>query len=585
MQGGISMKVQTILKTFMFFFAFFFALNIINASTEYVVFLDAVNIRTGPGTNYSRIKLGLVGSTYNLKSSKIIADENNNGSCDAGWYNIDADGENGYICSTYVRAFIDGAEEKTEPTSTCEADLKAAGFPASYWQGLCSLKSKYPNWQFKALNTRLDFATAVDKFTSCGSSLLSNPNSAWLDKSCTYKEGSFVTVNQSGVAYYLDPRNFLNENYIFQFESNKYNSNLENIYPTITKSIIEGTSFYKYHQGLGNDLAEYISQAGKETDTNPAHLASRMYQELGTGTTLKNLYQGTFNDYIRGTYYDFRGYYNFYNIGVTGYCVTQGMGSTYCGLNKAKSMGWNSVYNAVKGGGSFLRSDYIGAGQYTAYLERFNVVPTDATKMYIHYYMANLQAPSSEANKSYQAYKKANLLNSAFEFYIPVYNNMDGTIENNSSGAVGGENFSEPTSTSINSVITSAGFRLSGNNILGINPNTSSNTIKNNLEAISGSNTVTISGTSSGIIATGSTITIKNSEETKSFTVVIKGDTSGDGKINALDLLQVQKNILGNYNLKAPNSTAGDTSGDGKINALDLLQIQKNILGTNLIEQ
>ncbi|MDE6292140.1 MAG: dockerin type I repeat-containing protein, partial [Bacilli bacterium] len=61
---------------------------------------------------------------------------------------------------------------------------------------------------------------------------------------------------------------------------------------------------------------------------------------------------------------------------------------------------------------------------------------------------------------------------------------------------------------------------------------------------------------------------------------VIYGDVSGDGKVNALDLLQVQKSILGSYDLTKEQRRAGDTSGDGKVNALDLLQMQKSILGS-----
>ena len=54
---------------------------------------------------------------------------------------------------------------------------------------------------------------------------------------------------------------------------------------------------------------------------------------------------------------------------------------------------------------------------------------------------------------------------------------------------------------------------------------------------------------------------------------------SGDGKVNALDLLQMQKSILGQKSLNGSYSQAADVSGDGKVNALDLLQVQKNILG------
>jgi len=86
-------------------------------------------------------------------------------------------------------------------------------------------------------------------------------------------------------------------------------------------------------------------------------------------------------------------------------------------------------------------------------------------------------------------------------------------------------------------------------------------------------------------VATGDKVIINNQSETETLEIVIKGDTSGDGVINALDLLQVQKNILGTYILTGAYLEAADTSKDNQVNALDLLQIQKNILGTFAIEQ
>ena len=80
-------------------------------------------------------------------------------------------------------------------------------------------------------------------------------------------------------------------------------------------------------------------------------------------------------------------------------------------------------------------------------------------------------------------------------------------------------------------------------------------------------------------------VKINNKNGSEILQVVISGDTSGDGIINALDLLQVQKYILGTYTLSGVYKEAGDTSGDGIINALDLLQVQKDILGTYKIVQ
>ncbi len=593
------MKKSLVVLFFSFVFVFFCLTLNVYAAGEYVVFLDTNNIRTGPSTDYSRLGTENVGSTYYLISSSIVRDEKQNGSCDAGWYQINYEGNTGYVCSEYVSAILTPEEETAEPTTACEVQMKEAGFPASYWDSLCTLKEAHPNWQFNAVQTGLDFATAVDRFTSCGDSLLQTSNSAWIDTSCSYTEGGFVSVNQEAVAYYLDPRNFLTERYVFQFEDNRYNSALESHYADIARVIVDSADFYKYHYNLGYDISKDIAEGGKTYNVSPTHLASRMYQELGTGTRLQNLYKGIFAGEISyapvnedGThYYDFRGYYNFYNIGVTGSCVNGGGGATYCGLTLARNYGWNSVNRAIVGGSQFVYSNYISAGQYTSYLERFNVVPTNSSSLYIHYYMANMQAPSSEASTAYNAYNELGLLDSAFVFYIPVYNNMNAIINNNPSGSVDdGGSSSSPSSSAIGTIVTSAGYKLSNSQMSGISPNTSVSTVKANLEAIAGSGNVTITNASgatvsSGNIGTGYQVKITNSSETRTLTVVINGDTSGDGIINALDLLQVQKNILGTYNLTGAYQEAGDTSKDNTINALDLLQVQKSILGTYTISQ
>lgn len=60
---------------------------------------------------------------------------------------------------------------------------------------------------------------------------------------------------------------------------------------------------------------------------------------------------------------------------------------------------------------------------------------------------------------------------------------------------------------------------------------------------------------------------------------VTKGDTSGDGKINAVDLAAVKMDILGVKKLSGTAFTAGDVNGDNVINAIDLAAIKMHILG------
>ena len=167
---------------------------------------------------------------------------------------------------------------------------------------------------------------------------------------------------------------------------------------------------------------------------------------------------------------------------------------------------------------------------------------------------------------------------------------MGATITNSPGGAVDPGDESNPSTLPISTIVTSSGYKYQSGYILGVQIGSDVATIKSNIESVGGANTVTIynqsgSVVNSGIVATGYKLVINNSSSVETLEIVVRGDTSGDGVVNALDLLQVQKNILGTYNLSGAYSYAGDTSGDGVINALDLLQVQKSILGTYNIVQ
>ena len=93
--------------------------------------------------------------------------------------------------------------------------------------------------------------------------------------------------------------------------------------------------------------------------------------------------------------------------------------------------------------------------------------------------------------------------------------------------------------------------------------------------------------TLSGNVGTGVKVKLydENDELDSTYKVILYGDTNGDGIVNALDLLRVQKHILGVSKLTSVNMTAADTSKNGKIDALDLLQVQKHIIGKGTIKQ
>jgi len=79
-------------------------------------------------------------------------------------------------------------------------------------------------------------------------------------------------------------------------------------------------------------------------------------------------------------------------------------------------------------------------------------------------------------------------------------------------------------------------------------------------------------------LATGDIITITSGTDIKTYTIVIKGDTDGNGIIDIKDLLRVQKHILKSSLLTGAFKESCDTDYNGVIDIKDLLRVQKHIL-------
>ena len=68
-------------------------------------------------------------------------------------------------------------------------------------------------------------------------------------------------------------------------------------------------------------------------------------------------------------------------------------------------------------------------------------------------------------------------------------------------------------------------------------------------------------------------------KENENYTVVIKGDLTGDGKVNSGDLLQMRKYLLEEVNLAGAYKEAGIIESAGNIKSLDLLRLRQYLLG------
>lgn len=323
-----------------------------------------------------------------------------------------------------------------------KASIKKKGienFPDTYKPYLYELKKKYPNWEFTALYTGFDWNYVIDQEYRNDKNLVPlSYNDPW---KCTDNgiynveiDKGWVNASRKAVEYTMDPRNFLNEVRIFQFEKLSYDPNTNR--KEAVEKILYGTEFYdrkvsyKTSSGQNIDLTEKYSDliwdAAVYSGVSPYHLASRIKQEVGPFIT---------HNSISGTVAGFEGLYNFYNIGATS--STEPLGAIKNGLQFAKDgkgasqevkdnllIPWTDPKKAIKGGAVFIGSSYILVGQNTLYLQKFDVNDDRGGNLFWHQYMTNCLAPYSESSGIHKAYSSNGMLNSSIGFVIPVYENM-----------------------------------------------------------------------------------------------------------------------------------------------------------------
>lgn len=395
---------------------------------------DSYAVRSGADEDSAAAATLAVGQTLYIKGVRITADDV--------WYLVqywlDGTEGTGYVQSYYL-AYSDedwiaweeqylfpilAAEDGTYGNTACgmaaysmrpyAADTSdIAAFPASYQSALGSLKSMHPNWTFVPMKTGLDFGASVSREMGDKSLIQKTSNNAsqgWVGESCPSESGWYYATRPA-VEYHMDPRNFLTETYIFQFEQLTYNASYHT--ETAVQTFLNGT-FMKgklADDTAGRTYAQAFYEIGKGRKLSPIHLASRVYQEQGQGNS----------GLISGTYPGYEGYYNFFNVGVNGASTAE---KIVKGLTYAKEKGWNTRYKSLEGGAATIGNGYILKYQDTIYLEKFNVDRNSPYGVYNHQYMQNIQAPASESSSTRKMYANAGSLDSAFVFKIPVYDNM-----------------------------------------------------------------------------------------------------------------------------------------------------------------
>lgn len=313
------------------------------------------------------------------------------------------------------------ARERTEDLSNL------INYPEIY-TNIQELKAAHPNWTFTMLYTGLNWndvikgeTTALHTRSLVHNSLVLGNVLDWVCATCKTDpkdNGSWYCASPKAVSYYMDTRNWLNDAYIFSFETLSFNSNahsVEGVQAIVSgtfmdKSTITYTDTNGNTQTINKSYAQIIYDAGKMYNVSPYHLAARIRQEQGSGTS----------SLISGKKEGFVGYYNYFNVGAGGNSEAEIITN---GLTYAKNKGWTTPELAIQGGASFLKGSYIGNFQDTLYLQKYSV-DSSSGSLYGHQYQQNISAPYTEGLDVYDAYEELGILESNFNFIVPVYENM-----------------------------------------------------------------------------------------------------------------------------------------------------------------
>ncbi len=291
-----------------------------------------------------------------------------------------------------------------------------------------ALQQAHPNWTFTILYTGLNWNTVIKNETTevHGRNLIDGSmTGAWICPTCSdtkYDNGTWKCASEATVAYYMDPRNSLFEDYIFQFENLKWVDNLYTL-DGIKKILSDceymagDTITYVTAKGekktINKSYAQVIYDAGKEAGVSPYHLAARIRQEQGPGKEFSSTGIGTYKGYT--------GYYNIFNVKASG---TGDSAIIKNALEYAKEQEWTDPEKSIEGGANFLAQEYISCGQNTLYLQKFDVDSSDGD-LYWHQYMQNVSASKTEGTELLSTY--SNILDKPMNFIIPVFENMPDT--------------------------------------------------------------------------------------------------------------------------------------------------------------
>lgn len=542
---------------------------------------DVLNVRSGAGTGYSKT------GTVSYGDSLTILSETTDSS-GAKWYKISCGSVTGYVSAAYVQLTSSGSQGSSD--ADFESYMTKQGFPESYKPYLRKLHEQHPKWIFTAQKLGVDWNTALKEECVVGRNLVhSSALASWksmekgaYDFNGGYwygLDGSWVAASKEIIMYYMDPRNFLNDTYIFMFENQSYDPSYqtESGVKTILADTFMSGSYTCPDTKKKYTYSQTFMDAAKKSGVSPYHLASRCRNEQGVNGAPQSL----------GTVKGYENYFNFFDIQAyaTSTMTAAEMGCKYAKTtNPTYLLPWTNQYKSIVGGSIFLGTGYITKGQDTLYLQKFDMVD-GGNGLYYHQYMTCVFGQANEAISLKNAYSQ-DILNSAMEFKIPVYNNMPDKLCPKPTSS--GDNNNYLKSLSVSGTSISPKFdKFTTSYTAKVNAEVSSVTVnanplgksakvsgKGKVSLKTGENTIKVTCTAASGVKR--TYTIKITRKAASQTLQ-QGDVNGDKYLTVVDALLMLRYNAGKTQLDSAQLKRADMNGDGKVDVIDALTLLKKI--------
>ena len=86
-------------------------------------------------------------------------------------------------------------------------------------------------------------------------------------------------------------------------------------------------------------------------------------------------------------------------------------------------------------------------------------------------------------------------------------------------------------------------------------------------------------------VGTGAVVKLlENGQVKQSLTVVVTGDTNGDGRITITDVVRINAHVVGRRALNGVYALAAETNGDGRVTITDVVRVNAHVVGRKTLD-